>query len=672
MSAHDTRRQLEGMVVVADGRERAVALAAAWLAELGASVHLVGTVAPSGRAPDLDRAWIGGGRTVGGTGADGADAASAGGASAGAPAAGSTVDLVLVPGGVAARSVHDGPALCTVTLSGTPPDGPLGGRGVDERELAARSGLASAIGRPDRPPLPMPEGTLDALVAMHVVAAALAGLLEGAARAEVVATDAVAHAVTMNSNLFVPFGRPWERAGTRASGSGGVYPYALLRAADGQVCLIARTDDDWRAMVAAAGDPDWSRDERFADGVVNGRDHAEELDALLEGSWLSRRTRTQVLEDAEEHRFAAGPVLTPLEVVDDPVVAGLWRSTSVRGREVRTPGAPFRITRRSTGGRSDRPLSDCLVLDLSWVWSGPGSAAALADLGATVVKIESRTRPDNTRLRRGLPAGAVADDAPRTEISPYFHGMNRGKRSLTLDVKSPGGRDLLARLAERADVIIENLTPGVMTRAGIDADQVAERNPGCVFLSMRGYSDLPSTRTLRAYAPVLSGRAGIEHLIGYPGESPTGAMTFGYSDASAVAMGLTLTLAGLWSRRRNGTGSSITLFQNEGAVWANAHNLLAAQLDDIVPLAPITEHEPEPFATLATSDAISPGLVRRLPHRWLGEVVVAALPWELDGVRPGPSVAGPVIGEHTHALLRDVLGLSDDEIAAHETAGSLE
>ena len=54
------------------------------------------------------------------------------------------------------------------------------------------------------------------------------------------------------------------------------------------------------------------------------------------------------------------------------------------------------------------------------------------------------------------------------------------------------------------------------------------------------------------------------------------------------------------------------------------------------------------------------------------EVVTAALPWRLDGVRPGPTAAGPVIGEHTHQLLRDVLGLSDDEIAAHEAAGSLE
>lgn len=655
-----TAGQLEGMVVAVDGSDRRVLLAASWLAELGADVHVVGDLLPGDGPRELDRAWIGAGGLVGGAG------------TTGAPDTARTVDLVVVPAGVDPRSVHAGDTRCTVTLHGTPPRGPLAGRDVDERELVARGGLAVAIGHPDRDPLPMPEGVADTLVAMHVVAAGLAGLLEGTTHAEVVATDAIAHAVIMNSNLFVPFGRPWHRSGTRASQSGGVYPYALLDAADGQVCLIGRTDDDWRNLIAAAGDPEWAQDPRFADGVVNGRQHAEELDGLLEQSWLRRRTRAEVLRDAEQHRFAAGPVLTPAEVLDDDVVAGLWRTTTVRGREVRTPGAPFRTRRHAAGGRGDRPLAGCLVLDLSWVWSGPGAAAAMADLGATVVKVESRTRPDNTRLRRGLPPGTVTDDAPRTEISPYFHGMNRGKRSLTLNVKTPEGRELLEALSVQADVIIENLTPGVMTRAGIDAEQVAARNPGCIHLSMRGYSDHPSTRELRAYAPVLSSRAGIEHLIAYPDGERTGAMTFGHSDASAVVQALTLMLAGLWSRRQHGSGSATTLFQNEGVVWANGHNLLAAQLGAERPLTPIAPADAVTFEDLDVSDGVSADMLRRLPHAWLGEVVAAALPWTLDGIRPAPTVAGPSIGADTHALLRDVLGLDDAAIAAYEAAGALE
>jgi crotonobetainyl-CoA:carnitine CoA-transferase CaiB-like acyl-CoA transferase len=651
-------RLLTGMTVVVDGRERALALAGAWLAELGAEVHVAGALLPSSRAPDIDRAWVGAGGLLGGAG------------TSDPPPEGTTVDLLLVA--PAAGPLSSEPrARCIVRYSGTSPDGPLAGRPLDERGLAAFGGLAVAIGSPGRPPLPMPEGVLDSLVAMHVVSSGLSGLLKDACDVEVVAADAVAHAVIMNSNLFVPFGRPWTRVGSRASGSGGAYPYALLDAADGKVCLIARTDADWNGMVAAAGHPDWADDPRFADPVVNGSLHADELDDLLERTWLTRRTRTEVLRDSEQHRFAAGPVLTPTEVVNDPILERLWRSTSVRGQEVRTPGAPFRTVLRGPGGRGDRPLEDCLVLDLAWVWSGPGAAAALADLGATVVRIESRSRPDNTRLRRGLPPGTVADDAPKLEISPYFHGMNRGKYSVSLDIKTTGGRRLLGDLAAQADIILENLSPGVMTRAGIDADQVAARNPGCTYLSLRGYSEHPDTVGLRAYAPVLSSRAGIEHLIAYPGESPIGAMTYGHSDASAVAMGTALALAGLWSRRHRGSGSSITLFQNEGVVWANGHNLIADQLSDVRPLDPIVEHEPVPFTALDGSDAISAGLVRRVPHRWLGEVVVSALPYQLDGVRPGPTRAGPEIGEHTAELLSRFLGLDPSELASLKDEGAL-
>jgi len=649
---------LTGMTVVVDGRERALTLAGAWLAELGASVHVNGPILPDSTSQDIDRAWVGAGRSIGGS-----DVTAP-------PHAGDTVDLRIVAPALGPLPAL-GAARCVVRFYGTAPDGPLEGRPLGERELAARSGLAIAIGSADRPPLPMPDGVLDSLVAMHVVSAGLAGLLKGAREADVVAADAVAHAVTMNANLFVPFGRPWTRVGSRASGSGGSYPYALLDAADGKVCLIARTDTDWNGMVAAAGHPDWSKDPRFADPVVNGSLHAEELDGLLQQTWLMRRRRTEVLDDSEKYRFAAGPVLTPKEVVADPILERLWRTTKVRGKEVVTPGAPFRTLQREPSRRNDRPLEDYLVLDLAWVWSGPGAASALADLGATVVRIESRSRPDNTRLRRGLPAGAVADEAPKLEISPYFHGVNRGKYSISLDIKTPEGRRLLGELAERADMIIENLSPGVMTRAGIDADQVASRNPACIYLSLRGYSEHPDTAGLRAYAPVLSSRAGIEHLIAYPGEPPVGAMTYGHSDANAVAMGTALALAGAWSRQRTGAGSSITLFQNEGVVWANGHNLLADQLDAHQPLQPLIEHDPVPFSALEGSEAVSPGLILQVPHRWLGEVTVSALPYRLDGVRPGPTRSGPELGEHTEVLLGSILGLSESEIAASAAEGAL-
>jgi crotonobetainyl-CoA:carnitine CoA-transferase CaiB-like acyl-CoA transferase len=633
---------LAGLRVTTAVRPRAVLSAGAWLAELGARVQLLdGHHLDS--IPTADAIRLG--TRLARTAVD-------------------QVDLLLV--------AADEPSWCSATtqavLFGSSPQGAFGGRMLDERELAAASGVAVAIGEPDREPLPPPPGLLDSMVGVHLAAAGLAGLLHGVGSVEVVAADAIASSVVVNASLYAPFGRPWYRAGPRASGSGGTYPYGILPAKDGQVCLIARTPEDWRGMLAAAGDPSWSGEPRFADLERAGREHAEELDALL-GAWLGLRTRAEIVEQAARHRFPAGAVLRPAEVLEDPVTAPLWQDVRFAGTAARVPGAPFEV--RSLGHGDDRPLADCLVLDLGWVWSAPGVAAGLADLGATVVKVESRTRPDNTRLRRGMRAARVDPAAPPLELSPYFHAVNRGKRSLSLDLKTPGGRRVLEDLAARADVIVENLTPGVMTRLGVDPEQVADRNPGCVYVSLRGYRDHPRTRGLRAYAPVLSSAAGVEALVGYPGERPLGMMTYGYSDANAVAQGLSLALAGLWARRRSGSGHAFTLFQHDGCVWANGTNLVAAQLEQFAVVEPLGDLDVVTYDRLATSPAVSQDLFRRLPHRWLGEVEAASLPCRLGGWRPGPDRPGPELGADTDTILRERLGWDEASLRASRAAGAL-
>jgi crotonobetainyl-CoA:carnitine CoA-transferase CaiB-like acyl-CoA transferase len=632
-------RPLDGLDVFVAG-PRAVLAGAAWLAQHGATVwHDDGN-----DDPDVDDLWLT--RHF----------------RAGRP--GHEVDLALLAGG--------GPTGCRARvrarLFGASPRSAWSGRDLDERSLAAAAGVAIAVGDPDRDPLPVPDGLLDAMAGTHLAAAGLAGVLEGVSEVEVVAADAIAATVLLNANLYEPYGRPWVRSGPRASGSGGTYPYGILQAKDGPICLIGRTEQDFRGMLAAAGDPPWGEDPRFQDLEQAGRHHAAEIDALL-APWLERRTRAEIMADATTYRFPAGPVLAPSEVLEDPVLEPLWCETSSGDRRVRVPGAPS--THRVLGEGHHRPLRDCLVLDLGWVWSGPGVSAGLADLGATVVKVESCTRPDNTRLRRGLPAGAVPDDAPLLECSPYSHAINRGKQSISLDLKTPQGRAILRELADRADVIVENLSPGVMTRLGVDPDQVAERNPGCVYVSLRGYRPHPRTEGLRAYAPALSSAAGVESLVRYPGEPTIGMMTYAYSDASAVIQGLSLALAGLYARKSRGHGSVQTLFQHDGVVWANGRNLIAAQLGALGDLEPITDHEVVGAADLENSPAVGPDLVVRVPHRWLGHVRVAALPWHLDGVRPTPTEAMPSLGQDTVPILREVTGRSAEEIASLDRAGVL-
>ena len=104
-----------------------------------------------------------------------------------------------------------------------------------------------------------------------------------------------------------------------------------------------------------------------------------------------------------------------------------------------------------------KPLDDLFVLDLSRILSGPFCSMMLGDMGATVVKVEPPPRGDDTRLW-GPPFV--------NGISTYFLSINRNKRSIGLDLKSPEGREVLWKLVERADVLVENFRPGVLEKLG--------------------------------------------------------------------------------------------------------------------------------------------------------------------------------------------------------------
>jgi crotonobetainyl-CoA:carnitine CoA-transferase CaiB-like acyl-CoA transferase len=120
-------------------------------------------------------------------------------------------------------------------------------------------------------------------------------------------------------------------------------------------------------------------------------------------------------------------------------------------------------------------LSDVTVLDLTGLLPGPYATQLLADLGADVVKVERPGTGDGARM---MGAGEGPD---------VFSAVNRGKRSVTLDLKTDAGREAFLHLAERADVVVEGFRPGVVDRLGVGYDAVSERNPGIVYCSLSGF-----------------------------------------------------------------------------------------------------------------------------------------------------------------------------------------
>ena len=162
------------------------------------------------------------------------------------------------------------------------------------------------------------------------------------------------------------------------------------------------------------------------------------------------------------------------------------------------------------------PLDGVVVLDLSRALAGPHAAMMLGDLGARVIKVEN---PDGGDDSRGWgPPFVGPEDAPE---STYFFSCNRNKESVTADLKSPEGKELLTRLVRRADVLVENFRTGVMDRLGFPMKRLHELNPRLVVLSISGFGHDGPEGGRAGYDQIAQGEAGLMSLTGPGPDEPT-------------------------------------------------------------------------------------------------------------------------------------------------------
>ena len=157
------------------------------------------------------------------------------------------------------------------------------------------------------------------------------------------------------------------------------------------------------------------------------------------------------------------------------------------------------------------PLQGIRVIDLTRVLAGPFCTMLLGDMGAEVVKIEEPRHGDETR---GWPPFVDGSSA-------YFLGVNRSKKSVALDLKTPDGRDVLERLIETADVLVENFRPGSLASLGFGYAQVAAINPRLVYCSISGYGQNGARSQRPGYDVVIQGETGLMDVTGFPDGEPT-------------------------------------------------------------------------------------------------------------------------------------------------------
>lgn len=197
------------------------------------------------------------------------------------------------------------------------------------------------------------------------------------------------------------------------------------------------------------------------------------------------------------------------------------------------------------------PLHDVLVVDLSRALAGPHATMMLGDLGARVIKVEAPGRGDDTR---GWGPPFVGD--PRE--STYFLSANRNKESIALDLKDEADREVLLKLVDRADVLVENFRTGVLERLGLGIDDLRSRNPRLVVLSITGFGHDGPEGGRAGYDQIAQGEAGLMSLTGSGPDDPQRVGT-PIADLLAGMYGAYGVVAALHERATTGAAASYGL-----------------------------------------------------------------------------------------------------------------
>ena len=276
-----------------------------------------------------------------------------------------------------------------------------------------------------------------------------------------------------------------------------------------------------------------------------------------------------------------------------------------------------------------RPLKGIRVLDLSRVLAGPWCTQLLADLGAEVIKVERPGSGDDTR-HWGPPWHGEGD----RRVAAYFLSCNRGKKSAAIDFAQPDGAALVRKLAERADVVVENFKVGGLSKFGLDAAKLRAANPRLIYASITGFGQDGPYADRAGYDFIIQGMGGMMSVTGLPdGEPGGGPMRAGVAIADLFTgmYACAAILASLYAREKTGEGATIdmALFDTQLAVMANqASNTLISGKDpprqgnthpNIVPYQPF-EAADQPIIIAVGNDRQFARLADICGHpEWVGD-----------------------------------------------------
>ena len=484
------------------------------------------------------------------------------------------------------------PQLVVASVTAYGRTGPYAGRDVPGSIIDATSGMCWKAGLPEREPL-MPPGNVSGdiaglMAAFAVICALIQRCGHGAGQLIDVSANEAAAQITdwslSNSSKSMVAGVDLTEI---RAGPGPVY--TILAAADGFVRLVVLSPRQWHAIRAWLGEPDYLQDPEY-DGFLGRFMIADAVLNPLYEELFSTMTMAEVAEEAQRRGIVATPILKPGDVITNehfearrtfdrvPLTTGGLMSLpsgwmEIDGERVGPTGRPPHLGEHTDdvlaaldAGAGPQaagmhawppvpaaaphpapPLAGVRVADFGHGGVGVEIGRMLAEYGADVIKVESRTYPDFIRVVLG------------GEMSPSFASSSRSKRGLGVNAKTVEGRQLLLDLAAgvggsaRFDVVIENGSTGVMDDLGLGYRDFAAANPDVVMVSSQLMGSSGPWSAWRGYGPNTQVTGGMTHLWDYRDvEHPSGSQSI-FPDHWAGRMGALTAVAGVLGRRRGVT-----------------------------------------------------------------------------------------------------------------------
>jgi crotonobetainyl-CoA:carnitine CoA-transferase CaiB-like acyl-CoA transferase len=461
-----------------------------------------------------------------------------------------------------------------------------------ELVASAMGGTLRLTGEPDRPPV---KEALDActfhaemVAAAGAMAAYFARLKSGRGQHVDVSIQEVAFSRNLNAILVWQFDRRKLHRVGGALNYGKAEVRCIWKLADGWCFHSLMTGrfgapanqalSEWideSGLPNPLRDVDWLRyDRSMLDPTTR-----ETWEAAIAAFFLTR-TRAEIRSEGRRRGINACTVEEPRDVLADAHLASraFWREDGDLKRPsrfalIREAATTAPSLSGSTPGTRGGPLAGIRVLDFSWALVGSISTKILGDLGADVVKIESRSRPCLSRLDVQVGASRRGD----LDDKPWFAHLNTSKRSLALDLKRPESREIVEPLLDWADVVVENFSPGTMDKLGLGYSTLSAHRPGLVMASGSVYGQtgpLAQEWGVDGTGGALSGRT---YLTGWCDRDPVVPGAAPYGDVIVPYVIATCVVAGLVHRLRGGCGCHIDASMYEISVQQMADAITAAQ-----------------------------------------------------------------------------------------------